>query len=81
MFQTLVENDLVRPNKKVESYCRFTNNILTKTERAAIKTLKSQAYLVIRQVDKGGAVILNSEDYRLLSDTTTYRTLRNNPTL
>lgn len=32
---------------------------------AAIKTLKSQVILVIKQADEGGAVILNSEDYGL----------------
>ncbi|CAH2301947.1 Hypothetical predicted protein, partial [Pelobates cultripes] len=58
---------------------------LSKKEKMALKQLKNDPNLVIKQADKGGGiVILNREDYmqesmRILGDNTTYRILNGNP--
>ncbi|CAH2283132.1 Hypothetical predicted protein, partial [Pelobates cultripes] len=65
-------------NKKKEN--------LTKRKKQALKSLKDNRELVIRQADKGGSiVVLNRDDYmkesqRILGDSNTYKILKSNPT-
>lgn len=54
MFQTLVEEDLVRLGDRVEKAPNFSKDNLTKAQRVAIKTPKSHNDVFIRQADKGG---------------------------
>jgi hypothetical protein len=62
-----------------------TKDNLTKTERAALRTLKDNTHLTILPADKGNAtVILNTTDYKqkivsLLEDSA-YKKLKKDPT-
>ncbi|XP_067653260.1 uncharacterized protein [Haliotis asinina] len=61
-------------------------NIITKTEREALKDLRNDDSITIVPADKGKAIIiLNTPDFesvvhKILDDTTTYRQLQNDPT-
>ncbi|CAI2738566.1 unnamed protein product, partial [Dicrocoelium dendriticum] len=61
-------------------------NALTRQEKEAMNTLKSDETIIILPADKGRmSVIMNREDYiekatRLLNDTTTYRCIDTDPT-
>lgn len=84
VFQERVEKDLVKFYSSIE-HTRPGNN-LNIPERIALRELSDTHDIVIRQADKGGAIIImDSEIYRqenlkLLSDSNTYRRLTSNPT-
>ncbi|XP_056419511.1 saxiphilin-like [Hyla sarda] len=82
MFQEAVERDLTT---LAHTKSHHANN-LTRLEQAALDSLSTADDLVVRQADKGGAVvILDKGLYRqinldMLSDPNTYRVLRSDPT-
>lgn len=84
-FQQVVEVELSKLKELTESQTYHVKHNLSKGEHEALRKLKVRTDITIRQVDKGGAVvILNTEDYnsealRLLNDISTYRPLDSDP--
>lgn len=84
-FQDIVERDLTVHNRQKENDSKQKGHISTLQQRA-LKELTDNPHIIIRNADKGGAVVvLNKELYRLqnndiLKDATTYRTLPGDPT-
>lgn len=79
-------NLLAKDSMKLHYNKKRSYSNLTRIEREAIKTLKSDKDLIIRQADKGGAVVLldkayyEKEIFGQLSDTKTYQRLKSDPT-
>ena len=78
--------DTIKHDVKNWSKEKPTRDNLTKRERQALNTLKNRMDIVIKPVDKGGAiVIMDSKDYfaegmRQLNDRNYYQKLNRNPT-
>ncbi|KAM8967064.1 collagen alpha-6(VI) chain [Pelodytes ibericus] len=59
---------------------------LSKSEHTTLKSLQDKHHLVVKAADKGGATVVMSKDYyiteanRILSDNSTYKKLKYNPT-
>lgn len=72
---------LEKPNIQVKK----NKDIISKNERKGIKSLTSDKSIIIKEADKGGAVILmNTEHYKkmakdILNDTKYYEKLTNDP--
>lgn len=83
VFQDVVEKGLVE--LAGSSTQPFKKN-LTRAEMSAMKKIKSNTDIIVKNADKGGmVVVLNREDYkqealRQLSDTQTYVKLKEDPT-
>lgn len=87
MFQNLVEIDFLGLKERSATASTPVRDNLNKSERQALLRLKLCKDIVIREADKGGAVVvLISENYRVealhqLSDTCTYRFFKTDFTL
>lgn len=86
-FHSLVQDDLIGlhcHNKTL--FNKSAKDNLTYKEKAAISSLNKNRDLLVRQTDKGGAVIVMSNDLyfqinkKMLMDQKTYRLLTFNPT-
>ncbi|XP_053546947.1 uncharacterized protein LOC128638839 [Bombina bombina] len=87
-FQQSVERDLIKLASKIEdkNHHHYTHNNLTHRESIAIKKLQLNKNLVVRNADKGGAIVLMnkssylSEANRQFANTSIYRKLPSDPT-
>ncbi|CAJ0942722.1 unnamed protein product [Ranitomeya imitator] len=83
-FQEVIERELKQ--LKIRDTASNTTNNLTKKQRNIIKEIQDMKDITIKMSDKGGVVvIMDSSQYRngildLLSDDTTYRKLKSDPT-
>ncbi|OCT72218.1 hypothetical protein XELAEV_18035190mg [Xenopus laevis] len=81
IFRDLVLEDLDTLNLK-----KYNKPNLTKGEQKALKDLKNDKTIIIKPADKGGGIVIITKEYYMnkikgqLSDTTTYKKLRKNPT-
>lgn len=78
LFQEMIRNDL----NQMDWSKNYADN-LSKNDRSALKDLHQAKGVVIKRSDKGGNVVLLSEDMyeakRLLEDRDTYKLLEDNP--
>lgn len=85
LFQKLIERDLTHLARKSVVSC-MQDNLTVDDSKTAIKDLKDDDSIVIRNADKGGlVVIMDSKAYKIesmpqLSDSGTYTYLRGVPT-
>ncbi|KAM8945703.1 myocardin [Pelodytes ibericus] len=83
-YQRLVEEDLVKLANQEPRHT--TSHNLSKKEQEALKQRTDNSDIVIKNADKGGAVVIMTreyymkEAYRQLLDLKTYRCLSTNPT-
>ncbi|XP_075443896.1 uncharacterized protein LOC142487827 [Ascaphus truei] len=81
-FYTIVLKDL---EQLCQNNTHLTHRNLSKGEELALKNLKDNTNIVVRQADKGGAIVLQdrqdyvSEAARLLMDSSSYRILDQDP--
>lgn len=84
VFQERIEEDLSQLHSPTNN-SRPVNNLNVR-ERIALRELSNIQDIIIRQADKGGAIIILDKDvykqehFKLLSDTNTYRCLSMDPT-
>lgn len=85
LFQKMVKRDLTHLARHWRE--KSMPNNLSRLEKKALNDLEMDTNIVIRNVDKGGmVVVLNSDSYksealRQLSDSHTYHPLKNDPTI
>lgn len=83
LYQKMVERDLSHLAKNISN---STNDNLSAGERSSLDILQKDSSIVIKNADKGGAVVVldasscKEEALRQLSDQTTYHRLRGDPT-
>lgn len=85
-FQDLVERDLKMLDNDIKSHKYKIRQNLNKGERKALKEVKNNLDIVVRQADKGGCVVLlNAGLYKscnetMLHEDETYKSLSQDPT-
>ncbi|XP_069495233.1 uncharacterized protein [Ambystoma mexicanum] len=83
---TVFERQVLAEVRKLETCVKSHNSNFSKRQRASALKLAKDKNLIIRQADKGGAIVLmNRSDYikeceRLLSDNVSYLKLTGDPT-
>ncbi|XP_041417050.1 uncharacterized protein LOC121393214 [Xenopus laevis] len=77
---------LTRDSIKIHQMTKKGHSNLTRLEKEAITTVKADRDIIIRQADKGGAIVLLDKYFYIqeilnqLGDQTTYQSLPNDPT-